>query len=243
MITPKQIADVTMTPEKKAMARNDFFAFYVGRPLSYLLTIPFLYLPLTPNQVSMISIIPLIVGSVVMYIGENTLTFIAGWLCFFLWNLLDGVDGNMARYRKQFSRMGSVWDAMAGYVAMVLQPLSWGIAASHNVGYFQTCIQLPVDLYTVLGALSGVCAIFPRLVMHKTISTLGHTRSTDAVKDKSKFSLIKVVMLNLTSNTGFMQVFMLLSIFVCAFDAFTLSYFMLNGIVMLGALYRIFKNN
>ena len=42
MITPKDIEEKTMSPAKRAMAHNDYFAFYIGRPISYLLTIPFL---------------------------------------------------------------------------------------------------------------------------------------------------------------------------------------------------------
>ena len=45
---------------------------------------------------------------------------IISWILFFMWNLLDGVDGNVARYRRQFSKMGSVYDAMAGYIASAL---------------------------------------------------------------------------------------------------------------------------
>ncbi|MEO3696333.1 hypothetical protein ABGW24_13310 [Lactococcus lactis] len=30
MITPKMIADKTMTPAKRKIAYNDFFAFYIG---------------------------------------------------------------------------------------------------------------------------------------------------------------------------------------------------------------------
>lgn len=93
MITPKEIEEKTMSPEKRKSAKNDYFAFYVGRPLSYILTIPFLYTNITPNAVSLISIIPLVVGFVVMYFANSTSMMILGWACFFLWNLLDGVDG------------------------------------------------------------------------------------------------------------------------------------------------------
>ena len=51
MITPKEIEQKTMSPEKRKSAKNDYFAFYVGRPLSYILTIPFLYTNITPNTV------------------------------------------------------------------------------------------------------------------------------------------------------------------------------------------------
>ena len=108
MITPKDIENKTMSPEKRKSAKNDYFAFYIGRPLSYILTIPFLYTSISPNTVSLISIIPIIVGFVLMCIGSTKKVLIVGWLMFFLWNLLDGVDGNIARYKKQFSKMGSV---------------------------------------------------------------------------------------------------------------------------------------
>ena len=61
MITPKEIEQKTMNPEKRKSAKNDYFAFYIGRPLSYVLTIPFLYTQITPNAVSLLSIIPIIV--------------------------------------------------------------------------------------------------------------------------------------------------------------------------------------
>ena len=44
MITPKEIEQKTMSPEKRKSAKNDYFAFYIGRPLTYVLTIPFLYM-------------------------------------------------------------------------------------------------------------------------------------------------------------------------------------------------------
>ena len=241
MITPKDIEKKTMSPEKKAMAHNDYFAFYVGRPISYILTIPFLYTKLTPNQVTIISLIPLLVAFVLSYVGTEMWTFIWAILLFFLWNLLDGVDGNMARYRKQFSKMGSVYDAMVGYVAMVLQPFAWGIAASHVKGLISDWVCVPSDLYIIIGALSGIFVIFPRFIMHKAISQLGGEEELKSVKDKTSFSLSKTIALNLTSATGFMQVFMLIAVFFSAYDIFTLVYFCINGAVMMASLVSIFK--
>ena len=102
MITIKDIADRSMTPEKRAMAKNDLFAFYIGRPLSYALTIPFLYTDISPNAISMISVVPAIFGFLAACLTRTKAGMIAAWIMFFLWNLLDGVDGNVARYRKQF---------------------------------------------------------------------------------------------------------------------------------------------
>ena len=241
MITPKQIEQKTMSPEKKATAKNDYFAFYIGRQLSYVLTIPFLYTNVSPNAISLVSIIPIIVGFVLMYIGETKTVFCYGWLMFFLWNLLDGVDGNIARYKKQFSRLGSVYDAMSGYISMVLSFFAWGIAAAHSPGILQSIIQLPLDLYIIIGALSGVFVIFPRFIMHKAITTIGNEKGFETVKNKSTYGLIKLIALNLTSISGFVQVLMLIAIVLNMFDAFTLGYFLINLLVCIVSLHSVFS--
>jgi len=83
MITPRDIEQKTMSPEKRNSAKNDYFAFYVGRPISYILTIPFLYTDISPNTISVISIIPIIAGFVVMYIANDKSELMVGWLFFF----------------------------------------------------------------------------------------------------------------------------------------------------------------
>ena len=241
MITPKMVEEATMNAEKKASAKNDIFAFYVGRKLSYLLTVPFLYINISPNEISLLSIIPLVVGFILCYCGDSLLDYVLAWFCFFLWNLLDGVDGNVARYKKQFSKMGSVYDAMSGYVAMVLSFFGWGIIAAHRSGILQDIVPLPRDLYIVIGALSGLCVIFPRLIMHKALTTYGKQDALNSVKDKSSYSLMKNIALNITSASGFLQVLMILAVIFNMEDLFTTSYFFINMMVMLVSLKAVFK--
>ncbi|HET4958978.1 TPA: CDP-alcohol phosphatidyltransferase family protein [Streptococcus pneumoniae] len=228
----KDIERKTMSPAKKAMAKNDYFAFYVGRPLSYLLTVPFVKTNITPNQISYLSIIPLIVGFIIMIFTTDFVVLLLAWFLFFLWNLLDGVDGNLARYREQYSKDGSVVDAMAGYVAMVLTYFGAGIVAAH---------LNDSDIYIILGALSGISLIFPRLVMHKYINTVAQDESVSSIKDKSDFNTIKILALNMTSITGISQVLLLLTILTNQWVLFTLVYFTINFLLMIFSLYSLFK--
>ncbi|HET5568661.1 TPA: CDP-alcohol phosphatidyltransferase family protein [Streptococcus pneumoniae] len=228
----KDIERKTMSPAKKAMAKNDYFAFYVGRPLSYLLTVPFVKTNITPNQISYLSIIPLIVGFIIMIFTTDFVVLLLAWFLFFLWNLLDGVDGNLARYREQYSKDGSVVDAMAGYVAMVLTYFGAGIVATHLTDS---------DIYIILGALSGISLIFPRLVMHKYINTVAQDESVSSIKDKSDFNTIKILALNMTSITGIPQVLLLLTILTNQWVLFTLVYFTINFLLMIFSLYSLFK--
>ncbi|SNI08330.1 CDP-alcohol phosphatidyltransferase family protein [Streptococcus pneumoniae] len=228
----KDIERKTMSPAKKAMAKNDYFAFYVGRPLSYLLTVPFVKTNITSNQISYLSIIPLIVGFIIMIFTTDFVVLLLAWFLFFLWNLLDGVDGNLARYREQYSKDGSVVDAMAGYVAMVLTYFGAGIVAAHLTDS---------DIYIILGALSGFSLIFPRLVMHKYINTVAQDESVSSIKDKSDFNTIKILALNMTSITGIPQVLLLLTILTNQWVLFTLVYFTINFLLMIFSLYSLFK--
>nr|AAL82784.1 putative ribitol transferase Cps6aR [Streptococcus pneumoniae] len=221
-----------MSPAKKAMAKNDYFAFYVGRPLSYLLTVPFVKTNITPNQISYLSIIPLIVGFIIMILTTDFVVLLLAWFIFFLWNLLDGVDGNLARYREQYSKDGSVVDAMAGYVAMVLTYFGAGIVAAH---------LNDSDIYIILGALSGISLIFPRLVMHKYINTVAQDESVSSVKDKSDLNTVRILALNMTSITGIPQVLLLLTILTNQWVLFTLVYFTINFLLMIFSLYSLFK--
>lgn len=242
MITPKEIANKTMNPEKRAIAKNDYFAFYIGRPISYIFTIPFLYTKLMPNTISLLSIIPLIIGFITFYLANSKGALILGWILFFLWNILDGVDGNVARYKKQFSKIGSVYDAMSGYVAMVLTFFSMGITAAHFGGVLENFVNIDKNIYIILGSLSGVFVIFPRLVMHKAISTMMDVEAVKSVKDKENFSIIKIIALNLGSVTGGAQVLMIIAILFNIMDLYTIGYFIFNLLIMIVSIYSVLKN-
>ena len=145
-------------------------------------------------------------------------------------------------FKKLFSKMGSVYDAMSGYVAMVLSFFAWGVAAAHNPGLFQSQVQIPLDAYIIMGALSGVSVIFPRFIMHKAITTLGDANAMDSVKNKSEYGFAKLVALNLTSISGFVQVLMLIAVLFEIMDLFTIGYFVLNALVMIVSIRSIFKD-
>lgn len=242
MITPKEIAKKTMNLEKRKTAKNDYFAFYIGRPISYIVTIPFLYTNIMPNTISMISIIPLIIGFIIFCIATSKSMLFLGWILFFLWNILDGVDGNVARYKKSFSKIGSVYDAMSGYLAMVLTFFAIGIASSHFKGFLDNFLIIDKNIYIILGSLSGIFVIFPRLIMHKTISTIMDTEVVKSIKNKEDFSIIKILALNLGSVTGGAQVLMIISIIFNIMDLYTLGYFLFNFLIMIFSLYSILRN-
>lgn len=241
MITAKEIAEKTMSPEKRESAKNDLFAFYVGRPLSYLLTIPFLYTSITPNTVSLLSIVPIAAGFILACVAQSKGVMILAWVMFFLWNLLDGVDGNIARYKKQFSKMGSVYDAMTGYLAAAFTFFAAGIMAAHENGFLISRGILAPEALIILGGTAALFNMFPRLMMHKAVTTLKTEAPAEDISDKKNFGIVKVIALNLKSCAGGAQVLFLAAILLGILDLFTVAYFAFNTLVMIGSLRSVFK--
>ena len=253
MIKLSDIAKASMTEEKKKTAKHDWFAYYIGRPLSYVFTWPFLYMKkITPNMITVISMLFVIAGFALTSIQGSPWFLIGGWIGFFMWNMFDGVDGNVARYRKQFSPNGSTFDAAGGYLAMYFTFLAYGVAAYNNPGYINNWINIPTWLYIVIGSISGFALIFPRLVMHKKLSSMKEQNNNesnevkDQIQNKANYGPLKILALNLTSISGFVQLFMLiiciLAFFnIYLFDIFTICYCLINCVLMLGSLIKILK--
>jgi len=239
MITVREIERATMTNAKRKEAHNNYFAFYIGRPLSYLLTIPFLYTNITPNTITFISMILLMIGYLCFQFANGKAWFFIGWIFFFLWNLFDGVDGNVARYKKQFSENGDLWDTTAGYMAMVTTFMAAGVCAAKT----NSSILFQDDLYYILGAWTAIFSIFPRLVLHKKASSNLNSDSVHELRDKGSFSCIKIIALNLISITGFLQLIWLICIIFDKCTFFILSYFFINLIIMVVSLYKLLKES
>lgn len=237
MIKVSDIEKATMTESKRKEAHNNIFAFYIGRPISYVMTIPFLYTNITPNTITFISIILLIIGSGFFLVGRSTFMYVIGWVFFFLWNLFDGIDGNVARYKKQFSKTGDLWDTTAGYLAMVATYMAAGVGAYH----IDSLSFLPREVYLILGGWTAIFSIFPRLILHKKKSSMGDTEDVKEFRDKNNFSLVKVIVLNLISITSFLQIIWLIAIVFEVESLFVIFYFIANAGIMLVTLYKLLK--
>ena len=240
MITARDIAKKTMTPEKKKGAKYDIFAFYVGRPISYVLSVPFVNLHVRPNVISLMSFIPSLIGFVLLGFGQSMKIRLIGSLFFLLWNFMDGIDGNTARYFDQPSKMGRLWDATAGYIATMLLYFAMGLSVVNvevpsssllNDSIFQ-------DIYFVaMGGLTSINMMFYRLVMHKKSLLYGKDADSGLISDKNTYSLPMIIALNLTSTAGFVQVFMIIAVVTGYVREFVLVYFLVQLMITIKTLF------
>lgn len=239
MITPKELAHKTMTEQKKASAKKDFFAFYVGRPISYVLTIPFLYLKIKPNTISLLSFLPAFIGFLLLGFGPTMKMQLIGALLFMLWNFMDGIDGNVARYTKQTSALGTLWDATSGYFAMMLMYFAPGIGVMQATNEVLNGF-IPNYYYIVFSGLTAMFSLLSRLVMHKKM-LLFENKSGSELREKENYSGIRLVILNLTSPSGFVNLILVVAVLLGWLPIFSICYFIIYSIILCYSLITLLK--
>ena len=191
-----------------------------------------------PITITKCSILSLIIGFFFLSFGMSMPLKIVGWIFFFIWGVLDCMDGNIARCNNKCSPLGDLWDTMGGYAAMVLIYSSSGIAAFYDVNLID--IFAPY-WYLILGGATSIFSIFPRLVMHKKKSSMPESEAVKSLSDKSSFSLSKILAENIISPVGFLQGILLISIIMHVLNIFIIFYAFVNFSVMILSLKSLLK--
>lgn len=231
-MTFRELHELAMPIEKRKEEQKNIFAYYFLRPISYIVTKPLLKTNVTPNTISCISLIFSILGFCIMVCNNTMVGKLIGLFCFFAWNILDCVDGNIARVKKMFSPIGKLWDAAAGYAAMALMYFSMGISA------FSAKNSATV-IYVILGGLTAIFCLYPRLLMHFKYSE----NEKNDLNNKEGYSFIKNFIFNLTSPDCLLQIIMLVFVLENLEYVFTIVYFFLYGGIAFYSSYGLLTRN
>ncbi|MCC8151280.1 MAG: CDP-alcohol phosphatidyltransferase family protein [Lachnospiraceae bacterium] len=240
MITYKQLVEKTMPPEKKASANKCIIGHYLLRPVSNVISIPLISRGVSATTVTKISGIFPIISLFMFLLFPNALGFWIGWGAILIWNILDGVDGNIARYTETCSKMGELWDAAVGWLAVIVFYIGMGAVAFFNVGFFPVPINISPSVFLVMGGISAIDWIFPRLIMQKKSVLLGEESVSD-VKQRSNYSIPKLLFFNITSINGGAAVIFLLSFCLNLMGLCMIFYFILSMAVAIGSIYSLLK--
>ena len=237
-MTIKEIYNVCVPPTKAKTDKLIPWLYYVIRPLSILVTKPILNTSILPVQVTFISMLATLVGFALLGFGQTTEIRVYGWIGFFVWAVLDCVDGNVARCKGLASERGALWDATGGYMALSLIFFAVGIAAFYDTNIIEV---LDKHLYIVLGGMTSLMSLFPRLVMQKKKADSRDEEVVKAVGDKAHFNIPNIIALNVESAIGFMQVFLFFAVIFNFLNIFTVTYFCVNMVIMTYSLYTLLK--
>ncbi len=223
---------------KRKEERFNIFVSLIVRPVSILLTKFFINTKIKPITITASSILCSLLGFFVLSFSQNPLVKVLGWFLFFVWAVLDGVDGNYARCSNQCSELGDLWDTTGGYVAMVLMYFSCGIASFYDNSVIYI---FEPHWYLILGGATAIFSVFPRLVMHKKKNYGNHSVAVNELSDKKSFGFLQIVAMNIISPSGFMQVIILVCILLHSVNIFIILYFIINFNIMVISLYKLLK--
>lgn len=239
MISFEELHKKTLPEKKKKFVKADIVSYYLWRPLCDLISIILMPTRVTPTAVTIFSFWMALLSLGVFILIPGKTGALLGYFLIWLWNISDGIDGNIARYKEQFSKSGDLWDATAGYMAMVAFYFGAGLIASSE----KSIVVLPIEnkFYVVFGAIAALCVIFPRLIVQKKNVVYGD-KAVKNLKDRSSFNFAKILMVNLISINGFAGLALLVSIFFNMTNLFISLYFLIQLVFFMGSMYVTLKN-
>lgn len=155
----------SLSPEKRQS--DGPWTRLVLRPLSYPGAWLFLRLGFSPNAVTYLSAALCVAGFVCLAAGGAMAAWI-GFAFFFVFGILDCVDGNMARVLGTASPWGEWVDALGGYTAYAALLLGLGVAADASVGAVLPGTGLvlpwPAGGWTLVGGAAAAANLLMRAV-------------------------------------------------------------------------------
>lgn len=240
MISYRELTAKTMPQEKRRTASKCVIGHYLLRPISNIISIPLIEIGVNPTPVTMVSgVFPILAFLAFIFIPDDW-GFWMGWFSILIWNILDGVDGNIARYCQKTSPRGGVWDATVGWAAMVVFYSGMGFVAYYNFGNSMADEYVKNFFYILMGDMAAMCWIFPRLVMHKTINTVSKDAAHE-VQDRGDYGFMKFLFFNVTSINGGAAVIFALCYMFHLTSWCMIFYFIISMMVACGSLYKLLK--
>ncbi len=121
---------------------DTWHGIYFARPISIYITLIFLRLGFSPNMATGAFLLTGIIGSILLASGDKVLFFL-GTLFLQLWYIIDHVDGEIARYRKQTTFTGVYFDKICHYILHPLIFLCIGLGLyfrEHDIMIFLICL-------------------------------------------------------------------------------------------------------
>jgi phosphatidylglycerophosphate synthase len=134
-----------------------FFSHYIHRKISSQITKLIIKTPLSANDVTMVS---LFIGFIAAYffLQNSYLAWFAGAIVYQFFHIFDGVDGEVARYKKQCSSYGGYLDNLSHNLLNGLMFAAMGLGLFFTYGHFVLIFFAFIGAITVV--LNQVVRVF-----------------------------------------------------------------------------------
>jgi phosphatidylglycerophosphate synthase len=193
-------------PECEAVANSFYWRIFVRKP-SYYLSAIFIKAGFKPNTVTYMSLYASLIAFFIFIFSTSEYYLLAA-IFLNLWNILDAVDGNVARYTGQTSKFGHFLDTVACYYTIALSFVAIGYAAEHTENHFNI---LPEIDYLLLGALASISNILMRLIYQNKKNSLDDLKALEV--ESIKIPLLRKIDIEVGISGLFMLAVILSAIF------------------------------
>lgn len=198
---------------KKYIDRIDVWVYFIVRPVANLLTWLFLKIRVSANTATFISTMIGFFGAGVLIFGTSGKFVLLGLILLNLWIVFDCIDGNIARTTKTSSLVGTYLDGISGYFYVSLLYTSLGVAVYKNYS-LEINGQNYSWIYMLMGALTSMVCILPRLFEHKAQTLFSNYDSE--IMDKNNYSIFYIIGLNVAGMAGLSNPLMIVAyVFNC----------------------------
>jgi phosphatidylglycerophosphate synthase len=121
-------------PIRRTTEIEEISNLYLIHPLASRLVPIFARLHITPNAVSIMGMLFGILSAFAYYRYWDPRFAIAGFVLMIAWHVMDGADGQLARYTQSYSYFGKVLDGIADNVTFVAVYATLAVTASRRHG-------------------------------------------------------------------------------------------------------------
>jgi phosphatidylglycerophosphate synthase len=133
-MTQKQKAVAGHNPIRRTTEIEEITNLYFIHPLASRLVPIFARLHVTPNEVSIVGMLFGILSAFAYYRYWDPRFAIAGFVLMIAWHIMDGADGQLARYTQSYSYFGKMLDGIADNVTFAAVYAAIAVAASRRHG-------------------------------------------------------------------------------------------------------------
>ena len=157
---------------------------YIIRKISWFITRLLVKTPVTPNQVTIISLILGIVSAAFFSHGAHTYTIIAG-LFYFISTVFDQCDGEVARYKQMTSDFGKTFDIIVDSIVNATITIGITIAIYKTNG---SGLSIIAGLLAMTGIV--ISLLLTTYFSHENNNNTGTKEMLDRLNNKDFFYII-----------------------------------------------------
>ncbi len=162
----------------KSLAHDGVVAYFLGRPAARLFSKLLVATPVTPNQVTVASLLVGLAAAWVAALGTRW-SFVLGAFLYWFGMVVDCIDGDLARVRLEGSRLGQWLDTVADDVSTAAFALGMGFGlAQAGAGLPWAWVGLGPEAWAWFGAAGGLGVVLGQLHVYRGLVRLGLAADT-----------------------------------------------------------------